>query len=85
MITSRIPDKITAAGINKFTRKHWGIENKSHYVRDTVYREDHSRRPNPRLQVHDRIAQGPSHSATSDWPCIGGEPVVLSPPKEARA
>lgn len=24
-----------------FTRKHWGIENKSHYVPDTVYREDH--------------------------------------------
>ena len=42
MITSRIPEKITAAGINRFTRKHWGIENKSHYVRDTVYREDHN-------------------------------------------
>ena len=42
MITSRIPKKMTATGINRFTRKHWGIENKSHYVRDTVYREDHN-------------------------------------------
>ena len=22
-------------------RQHWGIENKSHYVRDTTWREDH--------------------------------------------
>jgi len=22
-------------------RSHWGIENKNHYIRDTVYREDH--------------------------------------------
>lgn len=40
MITSRIPEKTTAADVSMFTRKHWGIENKSHYVRDTVYRED---------------------------------------------
>jgi hypothetical protein len=26
------------------------------------------RRPNPRLQVHDRIAQGRSHNVISDWP-----------------
>lgn len=42
MITSRIPEKTTAAEINMFTRKHWGIENKNHYVRDTVYREDNN-------------------------------------------
>jgi predicted transposase YbfD/YdcC len=42
MITSRNPEKMTAAGINGFTRNHWGIENRSHYVRDTVYREDHN-------------------------------------------
>lgn len=41
MITSRDPSKMTAAGINKATREHWGIENSSHYPRDTVYREDH--------------------------------------------
>jgi len=32
---------MTAADVNLHVRKHWGIENKSHYVRDTVYREDH--------------------------------------------
>jgi predicted transposase YbfD/YdcC len=34
---------LTAADVNKHSRGHWGIENKSHYVRDTVYREDHGR------------------------------------------
>jgi predicted transposase YbfD/YdcC len=42
MITSRNPEEMTAADVNQNTRKHWGIENKSHYVRDTVYREDHN-------------------------------------------
>jgi predicted transposase YbfD/YdcC len=42
MITSRPPEKLTAADINQFTRNHWRIENKSHYIRDTVYREDHN-------------------------------------------
>ena len=27
--------------IARFVRRHWGIENKSHWVRDAVYREDH--------------------------------------------
>jgi predicted transposase YbfD/YdcC len=40
MITSREPKKMTAASVNKNSRNHWGIENKSHYIRDTVYRED---------------------------------------------
>lgn len=31
---------MTAADVNRHTRNHWGIENKSHYIRDTVYRED---------------------------------------------
>lgn len=42
-VTSRAPDKMSAADMNMHTRKHWGIENKSHYIRDTVYREDHNR------------------------------------------
>jgi predicted transposase YbfD/YdcC len=42
MITSRKAAKMTASDVNKNTRNHWGIENKSHYVRDTVYREDHN-------------------------------------------
>ena len=33
---------MTAADVNRHTRRHWGIENKSHYIRDTVYREDDS-------------------------------------------
>ena len=33
---------MTAADVNRHTRGHWGIENKSHYIRDTVYREDDS-------------------------------------------
>ena len=32
---------MTAADANRHTRGHWGIENKSHYIRDTLYREDH--------------------------------------------
>ncbi len=41
-ITSANPGKMTAADVNRHTRNHWGIENKSHYIRDTVYREDHN-------------------------------------------
>jgi predicted transposase YbfD/YdcC len=42
MITSRKAAKMIVADVNKNTRNHWGIENKSHYVRDTVYRGDHN-------------------------------------------
>jgi hypothetical protein len=31
---------MTAADLNKHAREHWAIENKKHYIRDTVYRED---------------------------------------------
>lgn len=41
-MTSAGPGKATAADVNRHTRNHWGIENKSHYVRDTVFREDHN-------------------------------------------
>ena len=41
MITSRNAARMTAADLSRHTRNHWVIENKSHYVRDTVYREDH--------------------------------------------
>lgn len=37
-ITSRT--KATANYINRRVRTHWGIENKSHYIRDTVWQED---------------------------------------------
>jgi predicted transposase YbfD/YdcC len=40
VITSSPPDQSGAAEVNIHTRQHWRIENKSHYVRDTVWRED---------------------------------------------
>jgi predicted transposase YbfD/YdcC len=33
-------EKATTADINRHARNHWGIENKSHYIRDAVLRED---------------------------------------------
>ena len=42
ILTSRKTEMMTAADVNRHTRGHWGIENKSHYIRDTVYREDDS-------------------------------------------
>jgi len=41
ILTSRKAGKMTCADANRHTRGHWGIENKSHYIRDTLYREDH--------------------------------------------
>jgi predicted transposase YbfD/YdcC len=42
ILTSGKTGEMTATGVNQGVRHHWGIENKSHYVRDTLYREDHS-------------------------------------------
>ena len=42
VITSRNAEKIGAADLNRLVRGHWAIENKSHYIRDTVYQEDTS-------------------------------------------
>ena len=40
--------KVTAKIAADAIRKHWGIENKSHYTRDVTFREDASRiRKNP--------------------------------------
>lgn len=41
ILTSREAGQMTAADVNHSKRNHWGIENKEHYIRDTVYREDH--------------------------------------------
>ena len=41
-LTSAAAGAMSAADINRRTREHWGIENKSHYIRDTVFREDHN-------------------------------------------
>jgi predicted transposase YbfD/YdcC len=42
MITSRESGMMSAREVNKEAREHWVIENKSHYPRDTTYREDHN-------------------------------------------
>jgi predicted transposase YbfD/YdcC len=41
ILTSREAGQMTATDVNHGKRNHWAIENKEHYVRDTVYREDH--------------------------------------------
>lgn len=41
-VTSATRGEMSGADMNKHTREHWWIENKSHYTRDTVYREDHN-------------------------------------------
>jgi predicted transposase YbfD/YdcC len=40
IVTSILAADLTAANLNDHVRAHWGIENKSHYVRDTTWRED---------------------------------------------
>ena len=41
-VTSAPLDMMSAAGMNRLTREHWGIENKGHHIRDTTFREDHN-------------------------------------------
>jgi predicted transposase YbfD/YdcC len=41
-ITSLEPDEATARQLLAFTREHWHIENKSHWVRDVTFDEDRS-------------------------------------------
>jgi predicted transposase YbfD/YdcC len=40
-ITSSPATRTSPADLHTHVRGHWGIENKSHYVRDTTWREDH--------------------------------------------
>lgn len=40
IITSAAPEHAQAADLHDCVRDHWGIENKSHHVRDTTWRED---------------------------------------------
>jgi len=42
-VTTLTPTNSTPEHIATHIRRHWGIENKSHYVRDVTYREDASR------------------------------------------
>lgn len=39
-VTSLTAAQADPRQLARFVRQHWGIENKSHWVRDTVYRED---------------------------------------------
>ena len=41
-VTSRPPDRARPAELLKFSRGHWGIENKLHWVRDVTFDEDRS-------------------------------------------
>jgi predicted transposase YbfD/YdcC len=40
IVTSRVAADTTAGDLHTYVRNHWGIENKSHYVRDVTWRED---------------------------------------------
>lgn len=39
-ITSLSPERVSPAKLIELWRNHWGIENRLHWVRDTVWRED---------------------------------------------
>ena len=41
-ITSLTPERASAGDLLKLRREHWTIENKLHWIRDTVFREDAS-------------------------------------------
>ncbi len=41
IITSSPTEHTSPADLHTHVRQHWGIENKSHWVRDTIWREDH--------------------------------------------
>lgn len=47
-ITSLSPDRADAAMLLKLWRDHWGIENRVHWVRDTLWQEDRCRVKHPR-------------------------------------
>ncbi len=40
IVTSSEAADTAASDLHEYVRNHWGIENKSHYVRDTTWRED---------------------------------------------
>ena len=46
-ITSLTPERADPAKLLKLWRSHWGIENRVHWVRDTLWQEDRCRVKNP--------------------------------------
>jgi predicted transposase YbfD/YdcC len=80
ILTSGKTGKITATGVNQSVRRHWGIENKSHYVRDTLYREDHNQAwagngPQAMASLHNlalglfRMKNVKAIKETAEWVC----------------
>ena len=80
ILASRKAEEMTAADVNKHARGHWGIENKSHYIRDTVYREDHSQAwagegPHALASIRNlamglfRLKEESSIKETTEWVC----------------
>lgn len=47
-ITSLTPERASPIKLLKLWRSHWGIENRVHWVRDTLWQEDHCQVRNPR-------------------------------------
>ena len=43
LITDLLPKQASPLRLLSLVRGHWGIENRSHYVRDVCFQEDHSR------------------------------------------
>ena len=43
LVTSATPERADAARLLRVNRGHWGIENRTHYVRDVTFDEDRSR------------------------------------------
>ena len=41
VLTSSPAERTSPADLHTHVRQHWEIENKSHWVRDTTWREDH--------------------------------------------
>ena len=47
-ITSLSPKRADAAKLLSMWREHWGIENRVHWIRDTLWHEDRCRVKHPR-------------------------------------
>ena len=80
ILTSRKAEKMPAADVNRHARGHWGIENKSHYIRDTAYREDDSQAwaaegPHALASLRNlalglfRLKKANSIKETTEWVC----------------
>ena len=67
-ITSLTPQRASAADLLKLRREHWTIENKLHWIRDTVFQEDAS---NVRTGVLPQVMAAMRNTAISVLRCTG--------------